>query len=238
MDGKKASIVARSADPKLQSWQHHARPFLITPDSITLTYFNNRAAYHVINGTQPSNGLKLFLPLPPSRSAAPIALAYLSDPSQPISAGSQGSFTTMDNGNIFLDYGQIPVMKEYGPNDPSGSDVRWTARFGADNLVQSFRGFRAEWHGRPMTSPNLVVFSSGNGSATCIKGYVSWNGATDVEGWEVSEGPSAGELNFVGIVGNGGFETEFAVTKRCVQVAAIVGGMQAAKSNLACTLRQ
>ena len=114
-------------------------------------------------------------------------------------------------------------MKEYRPNDPSGSDVRWTARFGADNLVQDYRGFKAEWHGRLTTSPNLVVLASGNGTMARIRGYVSWNGATDVEGWEVSEGPSAGELSPVGNVGYGGFETEFGVTGKCVQVAANAG---------------
>lgn len=123
-------------------------------------------------------------------------------------------------------------MKEYGPHDPSGSDVRWTARFGADNLVQSYRGFKAEWHGRPTTSPSLVVIASSNGSAA---GYVSWNGATDVEGWKVSEGHSAGELSFVRNLGHGGFETQFEVAQRCVQVAAIVGGVQGAKSNVACS---
>lgn len=123
-------------------------------------------------------------------------------------------------------------MKEYGPDDPPGSDVRWTARFGADNLVQNYRGFKAEWHGRPTTSPDLVVVAFSNGTAA---GYVSWNGATDVEGWEVSEGPSASELSFVGNVGHGGFETEFGVTKEYVQVAAIVGGKQVAKSNVAST---
>lgn len=142
----------------------------------------------------------------------------------------------MANGNIFLGYGQIAVLKEYGPNDPSGSDVRWTARFGADSLVQSYRGFKAEWHGRPTTSPDLVVVvASGNRSASSIKGYVSWNGATDVEGWGISEGSTAGELKFVGNVAHGGFETEFSVAKRCVQVAAIVDGIQDAKSNVACT---
>ncbi|MDI1484929.1 MAG: hypothetical protein OHK93_000063 [Ramalina farinacea] len=214
------------------SWQHHARPFLITPDSFTLTYFNDRSAYPVVNGTHLSNGLKLLLPLPPSKSAHPKALAYLSDPAQPISAGSEGSSTTLVDGNIFLDYGRIAVMKEYGPHDPSGSDVRWTARFGADNLVQSYRGFKAEWHGRPTTSPSLVVIASSNGSAA---GYVSWNGATDVEGWKVSEGHSAGELSFVRNLGHGGFETQFEVAQRCVQVAAIVGGVQGAKSNVACS---
>ena len=138
----------------------------------------------------------------------------------------------MPKRNIFLDYGQIAVVREFGPDDPSGSDVRYTARFGADNLVQSYRGFKTEWHGRPTTAPDLVVEDDGSG---CSVGYVSWNGATDVAAWAVFGGRSEDQLSRIGLVEYKGFETKFAVSQSCIQVAAEVCGELSVKSNVACT---
>ena len=122
-------------------------------------------------------------------------------------------------------------MREYGPNDPSGSDVRWTARFGLNNLVQSYRGFKQEWHGTPTTAPDLVVQTGSDGCAT---GYVSWNGATDVDAWVVLEGPAADQLVQVSQVEYKGFETEFVVVESCVQVAAVIKGKMSMQSSIVC----
>lgn len=132
-----------------------------------------------------------------------------------------------------MDYGQIPVMKEYGPGDPSGGDVRWTGRFGVDNLVQSYRGFKTEWQGFPTTSPSLVLGEDGNG---CRAGYVSWNGATNVDEWVIYEGKMEDNLSYAGRIGYKGFETQFIVQYPCVQVAAKVYGEISAKSSVVCTV--
>ncbi|KAK3172027.1 hypothetical protein OEA41_004111 [Lepraria neglecta] len=166
-------------------------------------------------------------PPPPSNTTPVVVLKDLSDPTDPIYADSQGSTEILPNGNTLMDYGQIPVLKEYGP----GADVRYTARFAADDLVQSYRGFKHEWHATPTTNPSLVVEKNGTRGA----GYVSWNGATEVTAWAVYEGPSKRELGFVGRVGYKGFETMFGVAEKCVQVVALVGGKTGAKSNVACT---
>ena len=132
-----------------------------------------------------------------------------------------------------MGYGQIAILKEYGPN--SNSDVRYTAQFAAPNLVQSYRGFKHEWHATPTTSPDLVVEKAKNGTA-CGKGYVSWNGATDVVGWAVYEGPTKEELKFVGEVGFRGFETMFTVGGEgvCVQVKAVMRKREGRGSAVVC----
>ena len=129
-----------------------------------------------------------------------------------------------------MGYGSVPVMKEYGPLSPNGSDIRFTARFGAANLVHSYRAFKHEWHATPTTSPRLVVERTG----PCGSGYVSWNGATEVTSWAVYEGPNEGMLGFVGQIGYKGFETKFGVAEKCVQVVAVIEGKVGAKSNVAC----
>lgn len=213
----------------MKSWQHYARLHKFTKKSISISIFNNFNS-QIDNGTNPTNGLEIQLAIPPDKSKPPLVLKHLSDPTDPIYADSQGSSSILPNGNIFLGYGEISVLREFGPESPSGNDVRWSARFGADNLVQSYRGFRQEWHGTPTTRPSLVVVEKGSGG--CWAGYVSWNGATDVSEWAVFEGPARDRLSEIGRVGYKGFETEFAVAGRYVQVAAVVHGKIARRSKV------
>ena len=203
----------------------------ITENHITISNFNNYNALGVDNGTHPSDGLVLQLALPPNKSDPPVLLDYLSDPNDHIYSGSQGSTSLLPNGNFILQYGQIPVLKEFGCSGPNGSTARWTARFGLDNLVQSYRGFKSDWQGFPTSNPDLAI---GEGSNGCRAGYVSWNGATNVQEWVVYEGRTEGRLSHVGRVGYKGFETEFSVGQPCVQVAAVVDGEISSKSGVKC----
>lgn len=98
--------------------------------------------------------------------------------------------------------------------------------------MQSYRGFKSVWRGFPTSKPDLAVGEDGDG---CAVAYVSWNGATDVEGWVVFEGVDESRLRPVGRVGYRGFETEFAVGERCVQVAAVVDGGISTRSSVVCS---
>lgn len=138
----------------------------------------------------------------------------LSDPNDPIYSDSLGSNTYLPNGDIFVDYGEVPVMKEFSSSNRTGGTVRWTWRFGLDNLMQSYRGFKVECQGFPTTSPDLVVEEDGKGR---LAGYVSWNGATNVEEWVIYEGWAHDKLSQVSRVGYQGFETEFRVDRTCAQ---------------------
>ena len=52
-----------------------------------------------------------------------------------------------------MSYGQLPMLREYA----QAGDLRWQARFGVDSQVQSYRGFKTEWVGRPRMAPVLVT---------------------------------------------------------------------------------
>ncbi|KAF6227870.1 hypothetical protein HO133_007598 [Letharia lupina] len=80
--------------------------------------------------------------------------------------------------------------------------------------TMSYRGFKVEWQGFPTTSPDLVVDGYGK---SCLAGYVSWNGATNVEEWAIYEGWAHDKLSQVSRVGYQGFETEFTVDRTCAQ---------------------
>ena len=215
----------------LQSWQHFPRPHNITETSIIISYFNN-FNMALDNGTHPSIGLALQLTTPPNKSNPPVVVDYLFDSKDPVYADSQGSTLLLPNGNVFMGYGQIAVMKEYRPSGLDNSDVLWTARFGLDNLVQSYRAFKTEWQGFPTTIPDLVVEEDGN---DCRAAFVSWNGATSVEGWIVYEGWANDRLSQVARIGYKGFETQFTVDLPCVQVGALVNGKVSSRSSVVCT---
>ena len=126
--------------------------------SLILSLFNNFNALGIDNGTHPSNSLVFRLTLPPNKSDPQVVLDYFSDQSDFIYSDSQGSLSLLPNGNYLVGYGSIAVLKEYSTSGAnSSSSVRWTARFGADNRVQSYRGYKAEWQGFPTSSPDLVL---------------------------------------------------------------------------------
>lgn len=216
----------------LQKWQHHAVAHGITNSSISISYFNNFASAPD-NGSRPSHGLELQLSLPPDKLRSPQVVQYVSDPTEPIYDKSQGSTQILENRNVFLDFGQIPIMKEFSPGYPSNNAARWTARFGRDNRVQSYRGFKQQWHATPSYPPNLVVKQNRTASR-CVTGYVSWNGATDVTAWEIWEGSDQKHLSKTGRIYRRGFETKFRIKETCAQAVALQGEKVASKSRVAC----
>lgn len=196
-------------------WQHHAVAHNVTSNSMDLSLFDNHNMADD-NGTLPSRGLVFRLDLPPNPSKPPTLLHDITA-GEGLYADSQGSYETdLGNGNQLLSYGPIPVIREFGPA-AEGSPLLWEGRFGPDNALQTYRAFKQEWHGTPKDwGPSLVVEGA--------KGYVSWNGATDIEAWHVYEGDCAYQLKPVAKALKRGFETVFAITAEkgsCVQVAAV-----------------
>ncbi|KEF56327.1 uncharacterized protein A1O9_07908 [Exophiala aquamarina CBS 119918] len=143
----------------------------------------------------------------------------------------QGSFLHLDNGNMFMGYGSDPVMVEYGPLEKGETlaKTRWSATFGYSTLISSYRTYKQVWHATPATNPDLVVLAAEiNDQLHCAgnstyRGYVSWNGATDVTAWMVYAGATNASLKALGRAMKSGFETEFVIPNDAafVQVGAI-----------------
>jgi hypothetical protein len=72
----------------------------------------------------------------------------------------------------------------------------------------SYRAFRFEWNGYPGEQPAAVAERA---SEDQVRVYASWNGATEVAGWEVLAGPAPRQLRSVGSVPRDGFETAMLV---------------------------
>ncbi|RDW87864.1 hypothetical protein BP5796_03558 [Coleophoma crateriformis] len=123
---------------------------------------------------------------------------------------SQGSLQILDNGNVFMGYGNSAAYTEYAPNGTALCDVHFGAKssFGSPD-IQSYRAYKFAWHGFPTTPPNIAISHQNDMVAV----YVSWNGATEVRKWViqgVDERHAAEDAWFpVAEAEKVGFETEF-----------------------------
>jgi hypothetical protein len=115
---------------------------------------------------------------------------------------TQANAQFLPNGHVFVGWGQSPFATEF---DRDGR-VLYDLRFGADG-ADSYRGYRAEWTGRPADDPALVAARGADGQ---VSAAVSWNGATEVARWQLLSGPDAQRLRVVAEQPRSGFETALA----------------------------
>ena len=215
-------------------WQHYARAWNATEDGMAVSVFNNK-----VNGAKTpdmqTEGIAYYLPMPASKDNPPRLLKRLQTDEEPLYAGTQGSYTAdLGNGNGFLGYGLLPIAREYG-KAWDGSQLLWQAQFGAPKSVQSYRVFKDTWHGTPKHWDPVVVVEQVRSLRPRV--YVSWNGATDIEGWAVYAGEHPDALESVGVARREGFETVFELPGKsslCVQVGAIREGRIIRASNVDC----
>jgi Arylsulfotransferase (ASST) len=120
-----------------------------------------------------------------------------------LSAGSQGNFQMLPNGNAFIGWGSEPYFTEYSPT----GQVLFDAHLSARN--QSYRGYRSSWVGTPGDPPALSFSPAAAGGPATV--YASWNGATGVASWRVLAGPSADQLSPLASAPKAGFETAIPV---------------------------
>ncbi|KAJ5715376.1 uncharacterized protein N7483_012557 [Penicillium malachiteum] len=220
------------------SWQHMARlrNDSSNPNEVLLSYFANDL--DTGSATNPSKGTTLRLTLPPNPANPPKLETDFFDEKYPVSSAAEGSFTPLENGNTLMGYGDQPYIKEY---DSTGK-VLWSAQFAGEDLGQSYRAYKQEWSATPYYRPSLVVSKSTSedvlsecaGASSSLRGYVSWNGATDVEGYKVYAGSSAVSLRLLGQIEKKGFETQFSLPTdtKVVQVAAVKSGRAVSKSEV------
>lgn len=124
---------------------------------------------------------------------------------QGISAGSQGSVQTLaPSGDLFVGWGAQPYFSEFTPSGQLLYDAHWHGSY------ESYRAYRFPWTGHPAQPPALAV-SPGASPEAPLTVYASWNGATDLAGWQVLAGPSPAQLTPVASAPKSGFETAIAL---------------------------
>lgn len=138
------------------------------------------------------------------------SLYELADPLENVVTRTQGSFQVLGKpgqDNMFMGYGSVGKVKEY---DTDGNVVL-AGQFGFLKNVQSYRGFKYDWHATPHYDPEIAVRHS---STYTTDVYMSWNGATDYDNWVIMSVPSMNATHHQGkVLANHtrtGFETHVA----------------------------
>src|SRR5215204_1665872 len=115
---------------------------------------------------------------------------------------SQGSMQILPNSNVLIGWGSQPFITEFSHD----GQLLLDAHFPPDG--ESYRAFCFPWSGHPIEDPAVALEQL---SAEKVKLYASWNGATEVESWEVLAGPRPGRLESAGAVRRDSFETAMLV---------------------------
>jgi hypothetical protein len=112
---------------------------------------------------------------------------------------SQGNMQLLPNSNVLIGWGSGPFVSEFSHEGA----LLFDARLPHDG--ESYRAFRFPWSGNPTDEPAVAVEHRPPAGKVAI--YASWNGATEVESWEVVSGSGPGLLKPLGSVPRNGFET-------------------------------
>jgi hypothetical protein len=210
-DGADFKLVGNDATTGF-CYQHDIRVEEENASGVSLRMHDNHNS-PIENNTVPSTAKVVHINFDTKEATL---VSRLLNQSGPIFATAQGNYQPLEDGNVFVGHGWIPVMEEYSP----AGDILTTIQFGAAEPrpdggflsplapTLSYRDFKQSWTGCPKTKPDVFAESTSDGHTTV---FVSWNGATDVESWEVYGGASADNLTSLATVRKGGFETEVKV---------------------------
>jgi hypothetical protein len=171
-------------------WQHDGRAW----NDTTYSVFDNGA-----NATE-KRSRGVLLDVDESARTANLIQAYL----HPAAFLSQtlGSVTRLDDGRVFVGWGDQPYFSEFAPDGALLLDGQLPIG------VRSYRAFTVDWVGQPTGKPTVIAKQNPAGGFVV---RVSWNGATEVARWQILGGPSASRLEIVGDQIWTGFETAIAV---------------------------
>jgi hypothetical protein len=117
-------------------------------------------------------------------------------------ADAAGNMQVLPNGNVFVGWGRGLAISEFSHEGELLFDFRVSPEH------KSYRAFRFPWSGQPLDRPACVAERA---SEEELRVYVSWNGATEVESWEVLTGSRVERLKSLGSVPQDGFETAMVV---------------------------
>ena len=113
-------------------------------------------------------------------------------------AHAAGNTQVLPNGDVFVGWGRALAISEFSHD----GQLLFSATFPPKN--QSYRAFRFPWSGQPTDLPAAAAERT---SEEEVVVYASWNGATEVESWDVLAGSSPSQLESLGTVPREGFET-------------------------------
>jgi hypothetical protein len=184
------------------TWQHDARQ--VSGDMVTV--FDNGSDGYT-NTEHQSRGL--LLDVDESQRTVTLRRSY-TGPKQ--LATSMGSVQVLPAGQVVVGWGTASHTTAFDPSGEMLFDV------GLPKGLFSYRGLWLPWKSSPAHSPTIAAGRDQSSGANLV--YASWNGATEVAGWQVDAGEAAGVMRNVGVATRRGFETIIPL-HRSLRVASI-----------------
>src|SRR5215211_3540525 len=181
------------------SFQHDARRL---PDGTISIFDDGNTVFHglVPEAIEESRGL--VLDVDEKKMKASLVREYRHPDKQ--YADASGNVQLLPNSNMFIGWGRALHFSEFSHD---GKQLLFDGKLPEGN--RSYRAFRYEWIGDPTDRPACVAERTSKNEVTL---YASWNGATEVESWQVLAGPRSDRLESVGSAPRNGFETTMVVS--------------------------
>jgi hypothetical protein len=115
---------------------------------------------------------------------ASLLAAYPAPIPRGLLTSSQGNLQILPKSNVLVGWGMNPYVSEYLAD---GTPV-YFANFGSASAGYSYRVYKANFTGNPLSSPTIYSYALNSSVATTH--YVSWNGCTKCAAWNFYEGAS------------------------------------------------
>ncbi|KAJ6045066.1 hypothetical protein N7460_006421 [Penicillium canescens] len=179
------------------SSQHHVRVRDEDEGGMTISLFNNAFDKHH-QTAHSSSGLVLRIDM----DAMHVTLVHRYSSPRGLLVEKEGSVQPLESGNVFISWGAEQSLTEHILD---GSRVVFEAKLD-DSTGYWYRAWKANFTTVPTTSPDVYAMSEGIEGPTVW--FVSWNGATEVQGWKVYVSRQQwGRYEFIGHFEKHGFET-------------------------------
>jgi hypothetical protein len=175
------------------AWQHNALPETGQPDTIRI--FDNGSSLTGPGTPDEPQSRVLDIHLDLATKTATL-VGEVTHPDG-LSAGSQGNAQRLDDGHLFVGWGQLGRFSEFD----SDGNLIWDGQVPAG--YDTYRAYRSEWTGEPLTDPTAVAAASGGDLS--VSAY--WNGATEVARWVALAGRDPRHLRPVGSATWDGLDT-------------------------------
>lgn len=186
------------------SRQHHARVHGQNATHTIVSVFDNARGDG--KKEKPSNPYSRGLVLSLRTDKTPMTAEMISEFEHPDGrfTSARGSNQLLDNGNAFVCWSGATLISEHSPDGKMLFEARFKLK-GAN----SYRSYKYPWVGRPSSPPDVHSVAGkfgSNGTVTLV--HVSWNGATDVAGWNMYKTDAEGtQEQLIASVARQGFET-------------------------------
>src|SRR5215204_6068231 len=180
------------------SFQHDARRL---PDGTISIFDDGNTVFHGLFPEAIEESRGLVLDLDEKKMKASLVREYRHPDKQ--YADASGNVQLLPTSNVFIGWGRALHFSEFSHD---GKKLLFDGRLPEGN--RSYRYFRFPWSGHPTDRPAAVAERASEGE---VRVYASWNGATEIERWEVLAGPRPDHIEALDSAPRTGFETALSV---------------------------